>query len=152
MARILTILCLVLAFAQPFIPAKIKSANTKREIIALYIDNSFSMDAEGTNGNLLEEAKNNALEIASAYPPSNEFLLITNDFEPKHQHLINRDQLTDYISTIHSSPRNTTFSSVIERTKQLAQQSEFRNAVVNLCILSDFQKYSFNSEAIQPIR
>lgn len=148
LARILTVICLVFAFSQPFIPAQNKVSNSKKEIVALYLDNSFSMDAEGTNGNLLEEAKSNALEIVSAYPPSTDFLLITNDFEPRHQHILNKDQLSDYVSAIHSSPRNAVFSDIIERTKQLTNQNKSQNNFINLCLLSDYQKYSFNVDAV----
>ncbi len=148
LARILAIACLVLAFSQPLIPARNTSKNNKSETIALYIDNSFSMNAEGTSGNLLEEAKNKALEIANAYSPSTEFILITNDFEPRHQHILNRDQLTDYISSIHISPRSVLFSDVVKRSRQLSTQSLMSNNALNLYYLSDYQKNGVNIESL----
>ena len=57
----------------------------KQEIVSVYIDNSFSMDAESKYGKLVEVAKNKALDIVNAYKPNTKFLLITNDFEIKHQ-------------------------------------------------------------------
>ena len=150
LARILAIICLVFAFSQPFIPAKNKLSSNKKETIALYIDNSFSMNAEGVNGNLLEEAKNKALEIVNTYSPSTSFILLTNDFEPRHQHILNKDQLSDYISAIHVSPRTIQFSDVLKRSRQIAELTSVENLAINLCYLSDFQKNGILPETLKP--
>jgi len=147
LARILTIICLVFAFAQPFIPAKNNLKNNKFQTIAIYVDNSFSMNQIGTNGNLLEEAKNKAIGIVSSYSPSTNFELITNDLEPKHQHLLNRDQIIDYISAITTSPRTIKFSDIINRVKQIAKSAN--SLSTNICLLSDYQKHYFDFEKIE---
>ena len=147
LARILTIICLVFAFSQPFIPAKNQIAKEKAETIAIYIDNSFSMNADGTNGNLLEEAKNKALEIISTYPTSTNFALITNDLEPKHQHSLNSDQLTDYISAVRSSPRTIKLSDIMLRTKEISKTNNEYNPV-RICLVSDFQKHYIDLENV----
>lgn len=147
LARILTIICLVFAFSQPFIPAKNHISKTNIKTIAIYIDNSFSMNADGTNGNLLEEAKNKALEIISIYPASTNFALITNDLEPKHQHLLNSDQLTDYISAVRTSPRTIKLSDIILRAKDISKANNEYNSV-NFYLISDFQKHFIDYENI----
>ncbi|MBI5540249.1 MAG: BatA domain-containing protein [Bacteroidia bacterium] len=147
LARILTIICLVFAFSQPFIPAKNQTSKTNSPAVAIYIDNSFSMNADGTNGNLIEEAKNKALEIISVYPASTNFALITNDLEPKHQHILNSDQLIDYISAIRTSPRSIKLSDIILRAKDIAKTNNEYNPV-NFCLISDFQKYFIDPENI----
>lgn len=146
LARILTIVSLVFAFAQPFIPAKNNINKNKFQTVAIYIDNSFSMNETGTNGNLLEEAKNKAIEIVNSYSLSVNFELITNDLEPKHQHLLNRDQIINYISAVKSSPRSIKFSDIINRVKQISQS---KNSSLSLCLLSDFQKHYFDFEKIE---
>ena len=55
LSRILAIFFLVMAFAKPFIP--LNKEHKPTENIFIYIDNSFSMDAENQNGNLLAQAK-----------------------------------------------------------------------------------------------
>src|SRR5687767_13764757 len=55
-SRILAITFLVLAFAQPYIPASEKEIIKGEQTISIYIDNSFSMAALGKNGTLLDEA------------------------------------------------------------------------------------------------
>ncbi|MCE3281230.1 MAG: hypothetical protein K0S44_3421 [Bacteroidetes bacterium] len=61
LARILFILFLVLAFAQPFIPVQNSKVVPGNKAISIFIDNSFSMDAVNKNGTLLDEAKKRAL-------------------------------------------------------------------------------------------
>lgn len=90
--RILAITALVFAFAQPYIPHKQQSANPKAvNYISIYIDNSFSMQAEGSRGSLIDEAKHKAIEIASAYRSGDHFQLLTNDFEARHRQFVTRD-------------------------------------------------------------
>jgi len=69
--RMLAITALVLAFAQPFIPVdKAKKNVNSGSIVSVYVDNSFSMQAESGKGTLLDEAKDKALDVASAYKSS----------------------------------------------------------------------------------
>ena len=75
--RILAITCLVIAFAQPYLPSAMQQKNIAgRQSVSIYIDNSFSMEALATNGKLLDVAKSKALEIVSAYKPSDLFQLL----------------------------------------------------------------------------
>src|SRR5450631_1628843 len=52
-ARILAIVFLVFAFAQPFIPSANKKVIVGDKTVSIFIDNSFSMDAVNKNGTLL---------------------------------------------------------------------------------------------------
>ena len=80
--RLLAITALVIAFAQPYLPSVLQKKNiTDRQAVSIYIDNSFSMEALATNGKLLDIAKTKAIEIASAYKPSDLFQILTADFE-----------------------------------------------------------------------
>src|SRR6185436_2341014 len=61
--RLLAVLFLVLAFAQPYLPRDNGAVRTGDKVVSIYIDNSYSMDALGTNGTLLDDAKKDAREI-----------------------------------------------------------------------------------------
>src|SRR5580693_1957303 len=54
--RILAIVFLVIAFAQPYIPIAKNAIVESERVVSVYIDNSFSMDAVSKNGTLLEQA------------------------------------------------------------------------------------------------
>ncbi len=66
LSRLFAVAFLVLAFAQPYLPASNQVIQAGVRRISVYIDNSFSMDALGKNGSLIESAKKKAREIASA--------------------------------------------------------------------------------------
>ncbi|HPG33408.1 MAG TPA: BatA domain-containing protein, partial [Lentimicrobium sp.] len=98
--RILTIVFLVLAFAQPYLPSATKTAPGQISVVSIFIDNSFSMEASGTKGRLIDEAKMAASEIAAAYKPDDLFQLLTNDFEGKHQRLVTKDEFIEMLKDV----------------------------------------------------
>ena len=77
-SRIGFIIFLVLTFAQPYIPNKDANKESADKAIALYIDNSFSTQAESANGIVLEYEKIKANQIIEAYPANTQFYLFTN--------------------------------------------------------------------------
>jgi hypothetical protein len=140
-ARILAITFLVLAFAQPYIPAPGSrlTAGTKR--ISVYIDNSFSMDAVSSEGDLLEVAKRKAREIAMAYRPSDLFQLLTNEFDGRSQRLVSRDAFLERVDAVKRGAVARPMSEVLVRQADAlgaaatgGGQNELRY------VLSDFQK------------
>ena len=71
--RLLLLACLIIAFAQPFFKAK-DDDNKGNEMVIL-LDNSFSMQAKGSKGELLKRAVQDILENT---PENQQFSLITN--------------------------------------------------------------------------
>ncbi|MCG6187688.1 BatA domain-containing protein [Maribellus maritimus] len=139
LARILTIVFLVFAFAQPYIPNNQEVKRQTSQLVAVYVDNSFSMNALSEQGQLLEVARNKALEIVLAYPPGTKFRLFTNDLEPKHQHIFNREQFIREVSGIHSSPNLVPLSQIYNRFSNQSQDDN-ENSDKNLYFISDFQR------------
>lgn len=137
-SRLLFITFLVLAFAQPFIPVQNKKVIPGEKAISIFIDNSFSMDAVNKNGTLLDEAKKNALEIISAYKPSDRFQLFTNDFLGKHQRIVNKEEFTEMLDEIKISPATRRLSDITSRSFDVLAQSGSKSKT--LFVLSDFQK------------
>ncbi|WP_310380300.1 BatA and WFA domain-containing protein [Flavobacterium sp.] len=71
--RILLLTCIIFAFAQPYFDAKdSKNANNEMYIV---LDNSFSMQAKGKQGELLKRA---VQELLEATPEKSTFSLLTN--------------------------------------------------------------------------
>ena len=137
-ARILTIICLVFAFSQPFIPAGNQQEHSDSHIVTVYIDNSFSMNSISTRGQLLETARRKALEIAETYPPGTSFRLITNDLHPRHQHLFNKEQFIQQITDIRPSPRTVPLSVISNRIRSGYNYPGTRPGTTTY-YLSDFQ-------------
>jgi len=138
LARILTITFLVFAFAQPFIPAGNHQGANDNQIVTVYIDNSFSMNAISTRGQLLELARIKAFEIAETYPVGTRFRLVTNDLHPRHQHLFNKEQFIQQITDVKVSPKTVPLSLINNRIKS-GYTYPTPNSGTTTYYLSDFQ-------------
>ena len=147
-ARILAITFLVLAFAQPYIPKEDTEVVKGSRAVSIYVDNSFSMDAVGNNLSLLESAKEKAMEVANAYGPEDQFQLLTNDFEGKHQRLVDKETFRNFLNEVEISPAVKTLEQVQERQLNALGNAENK---INY-IISDFQKNIVNIEADTTLR
>lgn len=148
LARIFTIIFLVFAFAKPYLPVGTDTPKQPGQLVAVYIDNSFSMNALSEQGQLLEIARNKALEISMAYPPGTKFRLFTNDLEPKHRNPMNREQFIRQVSAVQSSAVVLPLSVPFNR---LAAEQDPLNGQMDktLYVISDFQRISADFENIQ---
>lgn len=135
--RILAIICLVFAFAQPFIPGKVKTVQGEKAI-SIYVDNSFSMESTNKKGTLLENAKNFATEIVNTFNASDKFQLLTNDFEGKHQRFISKEEFIEQLNDVKISSATNSINDVIKRQQDFLQNSSSKNK--RIFLLSDFQK------------
>ena len=149
LSRILTIASLVFAFSRPYIPSGNRTVNSAQQIVEIYIDNSFSMKAEGEKGQLLEQAKMKAIEIANSYPSGTQFLILTNDFAPQNQFLLNKDQFVQQVAEIKDCPRSPQLADIYSHAIGTISASA-KKAEKTLYILSDFQKNTTNIGSIKP--
>lgn len=137
-SRILAITALVFAFAQPVLVSDTAKVKTGNKAIGIYIDNSFSMEGVNKNGSLLANAKKRAKEILNAFGNADKFMLLTNDFEGKHQRLLSKEEMSEAIDEVKISSAVKPLSSSIKR-----QQDFLKNGKLNdmrSFIISDFQK------------
>ena len=146
-SRIMAIAFLVFAFAQPYLPANKKQLITGDKVISIYIDNSFSMEAVSDEGTLLDEAKKKALEIISAYEPNDRFQILTNDFEGRHQRLVNKEEFGELLDEVQISPAVKTLSEITSRQFDMLKNADSKAKIA--FILSDFQKSIANIEAVK---
>lgn len=137
-SRILAILALVLAFAQPFLGKKSSSSAFQTGATILYLDNSFSMGLELNGRPAFEMAKAAALNIAKSAPGANRLLLLTNNPEAVPPRWMSKDEMLRVIENVKLSPSGRNISEI---ERQAAAQ--FREAGYDdktLYLISDFQK------------
>jgi hypothetical protein len=139
LARILTIIFLVFAFSQPYIPSENAATTGSGEIIGVYIDNSFSMNALSEQGQLLERARNKAAEIGQSYPAGTKFRLLTNDLEPRHQHFLNKEQFIREVADVSPSPAAVSLS-FIHNQFDMQNKLQENASQGTLYLISDFQR------------
>lgn len=138
LSRLLALLFLVLAFAQPFIPEENATVKQGQKAVSIFVDNSFSMQAESQDVPLIEKAKQRAREIISAYEVTDEFQVLTNDFEGRHQQLVSQEDALAFIDEITISPEVKSLAQVYSRQTQTLEKESSENQY--LYMISDFQK------------
>ena len=143
LSRILAISFLVFAFAKPYIP--INKNNKATNNVFIYIDNSFSMDAESENGRLLSIAKERARGISKAYPTESNFWLISNDFLDKHSKSTNSNAIGNNIDAITTSAHSKTLSQIVNRQASLSTEN------CHLYIISDMQNSSLQIDKLSKL-
>ena len=144
LSRLLAFIFLVLAFAQPYFPNSGTSNEAKESVIAFYIDNSFSMQARGVEGELLSQARENAQQIIEKAPLDTRFLIGTNDMSGSEERLLSKVEAFEKLDNIQLSPIIRSSDEVLkwqlERLKDDDVQQE--KTSVQYVFLSDFQKSS----------
>lgn len=139
--RILLITSLAIAFSGPYIPLKPKKNNKTEKIVSIYLDNSFSMNAESIYGNLYDAAKERARKIISSYDNRQKFLYTDNNFDPVHRVLTNKEQVIEFINQATLSPSIRKLSDIISYQKQyLSSEFKKNNFQNNSFLISDFQE------------
>ncbi len=145
LSRCLAITAIVFAFAQPFLPLEDNEIKEGKRGVAIYIDNSFSMQVEAENGSLIALAKERALAIVKAYQASDKFHILSNDFKGKNQRWLNQEQAILAVQEINTSPIFRTLKEICSRMNQLQDSEEL---VRKRFLISDLQKNSFQLEEI----
>ncbi len=145
--RILAIVCLVLAFAQPYFPGKLNSTNTEKQVVSVYVDNSFSMDSEGSDGRFLDMAKQMAIEIANKYDESTQFNLLSNELNGNQLRLLNKQNFIDACTEIELSPQTRTVNEVLKRQSEIFKKDPKR--AFQAYMISDFQTNMFENTIVE---
>lgn len=144
-SRILAITCLVLAFAQPFIPGRNQDPRAKGDkVVSVYLDNTFSMDSRAREGRLLELAMRYAAEIGEVAGSADRIQLLTADFEGRHQLFYSPEEYDNLLSEVKLSPTARPLSEVAKRQADLLNKTGA--PVRRAYIISDFQKSTADFE------
>lgn len=147
-ARILTVTCLVMAFAQPFIPGKNTQSKIKGDkAISIFIDNSFSMESQGTDGPLMQMGLEMAKEIINTSSGTDKIQILTQDFEGRHQLFYTKDEAIQLLDEIKISSGTHPLSEIVQRQKDMLDKADA--PVKRAYIISDFQKSTGDFEKLK---
>ncbi len=137
-SRLLALLFLILAFAQPFISNNKNKLNQGDSAICLYIDNSYSMGLKTDGEAALSVAKTKAREIVNAFDTGDKFALLTNDLEGAHQRWMQKQDFLDAVEKVELSPNTKTIDEISKKQAALFQSLGAKNKLG--FFISDFQK------------
>ncbi|MEA3446974.1 MAG: BatA domain-containing protein [Bacteroidota bacterium] len=141
LSRILAIAMLVFAFAQPVVFQNENALDSSQsQYVVVCVDNSYSMQNEGENGNVLNIAKQKATEIAEAFGQDVQYFLMTNDMPPRFYRPMPADDFMNEISKIEVTPVSSTLTNTMERLRRTTSSYLTDDAAMPVYIISDFQK------------
>ncbi|HQU40703.1 MAG TPA: BatA domain-containing protein, partial [Chitinophagales bacterium] len=103
-ARLLAVFFLVMAFAQPFLPGAEKAVTGSSHAVSVYVDNSFSMEAEHDGLSLLEAARQQARAVVNAYGLDDRFQILSNTPDALSQQWLSKEEALDVIGLIKTGP------------------------------------------------
>ncbi len=130
LTRLLLLASIIIAFAQPYI-SNSESFNTKSETV-IYLDNSFSLQAQGSNGTLL----NSAIQDIISYVDEDESIsLFTNDANFYNTSI--KAIKNDLIQLQHSPNQMAYEAAILKGQKAFSSD---QSSVKNLVLISDFQQ------------
>jgi len=136
LSRLLALAALVFAFAQPILTDK-KEINNAPKAVSIFLDNSFSMQALSSDVPLFDLAKDKVRDIVNAYRDSDQFQIITHDFEGRHQRFYSKENILSLIDEVEISPSVNLLSVAIDRLEQSLSTAD---ADKEMYIVSDFQQ------------
>lgn len=152
LSRILAVLALVFAFAQPFFSKDKDKMVQGYKAVSIYIDNSFSMGIEKNQLSMLDLAKGKAKEIIETYSGNDRFQILSNDFGYNENRFLSKEDALRHLSTLRISSSSKKAESILEKQKLLLQTEATPNK--QLIFISDFQKNNFasNLKSDDPIK
>ncbi len=137
--RCLFLVCLVLAFAQPFIPGKNRLGLSQQGVTSLYVDNSYSMQNERSEKRYLDIAIGKLDELLTIFRNATSLQLITNDFSAAEQQTATAESVRDRVTSIRFAHTPRSLESVYRRQRNLLSSIN-ASARNQLFWFSDFQK------------
>jgi hypothetical protein len=137
LSRIAFIIFLVLAFAQPYFPSA-ANESISSSVVSIYIDNSYSMQVQSSNGMVLDRAKAKAIEIVKAYPPQQKYQVLANKFNGNQMRLLSADEALEAIDALSIVGFTQNVSSVLEQQQRFLQQQ--MGQAKEAYLVSDFQE------------
>lgn len=137
LARLLFLLFLVLAFAQPFFP----QSKSKANLTAIYLDNSLSMSLRQGQRSMFEIAQEKAIQLIQK--SSGKFLILTND-KPVSYKPLSAQKAIEMVQRLTISSGNKKSAQVLTELKSMMQDAA--SSTVDLYYLSDFQQNQFEAK------
>jgi len=130
LVRLFLFSSIILAFAQPY-SSKTNRLNLKAETV-IYLDNSFSMQANGEKGALL---KRSVQDIIANVDNTTEISVFTNDITLKE---VTHKTITNALLNLEYTSNQLDYNAVILKGKKLFSNESA--TVKNLILISDFQQ------------
>ena len=129
--RLLAIACIIIAFSQPYLSNQTAQKNTSETVV--YLDNSFSMQAIGSKGSLLNRA---VQDVITGFDETEKIGLFTNNKSFKPTSI--KDLKTELLSLKYSQNQLDLNTLILKGTTLF---SDSKTSSKTLVLVSDFQQH-----------
>ena len=137
-SRMLFVAALVIAFAFPYKKDNKAVNNNVDNLIAVYIDNSMSMQSLSSEKTLFEDSRTSALQLVENLNQAQKFILLSNDRNPKNEYPMNKDEMIIRLNEMSVEAAPTSFEDIYNSLAFIKKKNDFKSAT--LFAYSDFQK------------
>ena len=111
-SRMLFVAALVIAFAFPYKKDNKAVNNNVDNLIAVYIDNSMSMQSLSSEKTLFEDSRTSALQLVENLNQAQKFILLSNDRSPKNEYPMNKDEMIIRLNEMNVEAAPTSFEDI----------------------------------------
>ena len=151
-SRILALAALIFAFAQPQIKNGAGQHSGKPALL-IYLDNSFSMSAIGTEGTLLSEGRELAKRMLQKIAPDTRVLICSNQLNHSEQRFQTKAEALRYLDNLDIYALSRSLDDVItwqQRQIKKHQEQKEKLGQIRQVFISDFQQTQGKLTAQQP--
>ena len=136
--RVLFIAALVVAFAYPYKKNNNTINNNVDNLIAVYIDNSMSMQSYSSEKTLFDDARSSAVKLVENLNQAQKFVLLSNDRNPINEYPMNKDEMLIRLNEMKTESVPASFEDIYNSIGFIKKKNNFKSA--SLFVYSDFQK------------
>ena len=136
--RMLFIAALVVAFAYPYKKNNNAINNNVDNLIAVYIDNSMSMQSYSSEKTLFDDARSSAVKLVENLNQAQKFVLLSNDRNPINEYPMNKDEMLIRLNEMKTESAPASFEDIYNSIGFIKNKNNFKSA--SLFVYSDFQK------------
>lgn len=142
LTRLLALMAIIFAFAQPQAP-KSSSANAGKPALLIYLDNSFSMSAIGTEGSLFSEGRELAKRMLGQVKPDTRVLICSNQLHHSEQRFQSKAEALRYLDKLDIYAISRSLNDVFtwqQRQIERHQIQKEKLGQIQQIFISDFQQ------------
>ena len=152
LTRMLALAAVIFAFAQPQLQ-KDASANAGKPALLIYLDNSFSMSAIGTEGSLFSEGRELAKRMLQDVKPDTRVLICSNQLNHSEQRFQSKAEALRYLDKLDIYALSRSLDDVLtwqQRQIERHQSQKENLGQIQQIFISDFQQSQAKLKAQKP--
>ena len=138
MARMLFIAALVIAFAYPYKKDNNIVNKNVNNLIAVYVDNSMSMQSLSAEKTLFEDSRSSAMKLVENLNQAQKYVLLSNDRDTRNEYPMNHDEMLLRLNEMKVEAAPVSFEEIYNSLSFIRKKNYFESAT--LFVYSDFQK------------